>query len=180
MTVNAGIRVEHENVPLLVVWPSLPAIYRLISAGAAKIAPRIGAAWDVFQDGRLKVFGSYGVFNDQMKLNLALGSFGGQWWNNCFYAMNDPKLTIFSLSLARAAVIAPVPVAVPPPTLHWAAHGSNTFNYNENYRQPVPGLSYFGPNLKPYRQHETVFGPITRSRKILLSKCAGIVVASIT
>jgi len=32
-----------------------------------KIAPRIGAAWDVFKDGRMKVFGSYGKFYDIMK-----------------------------------------------------------------------------------------------------------------
>ena len=39
----------------------------------------------------MKVFGSYGVFNDQMKLNLAISSFGGQYWQNCAYAMNDPN-----------------------------------------------------------------------------------------
>ena len=42
-----------------------------------KIAPRIGAAWDVFRDGRMKVFGSYGQFYDQMKLNVAISSFEG-------------------------------------------------------------------------------------------------------
>ena len=42
-----------------------------------KVAPRVGVAWDVFKDGKMKVFGSYGVFVDNMKLNLAISSFGG-------------------------------------------------------------------------------------------------------
>ena len=57
-----------------------------------KIAPRIGVAWDVFRNGKMKVFGGYGVFYDQMKLNVAISSFGGQYWNNCTYILSDVEL----------------------------------------------------------------------------------------
>ena len=42
----------------------------------------------------MKVFGSYGKFYDIMKLNLAISSFGGQYWNNCYYALDTPDLTL--------------------------------------------------------------------------------------
>jgi hypothetical protein len=46
-------------------------------------------AWDVFPDGKLKIFGGYGQFYDQMKLNVAISSFGGQYRNNCSYVLTD-------------------------------------------------------------------------------------------
>ena len=64
---------------------------RSTSAGATRSLRASGAAWDVFRDGKMKVFGSYGVFNDQMKLNVAISSFGGQYWHNCAYALNTPE-----------------------------------------------------------------------------------------
>ena len=41
----------------------------------------------------MKVFGSYGKFYDIMKLNLAISSFGGQYWQNCVYALNTSDIT---------------------------------------------------------------------------------------
>lgn len=156
VTINAGIRFEHENVPaeafgLAAGLPANPIEF----GWGSKIAPRIGAAWDVFRDGRMKIFGSYGVFNDQMKLNLAISSFGGQFWQNCAYAMNDPN---------------PADIVVAPDANRRYCNGdvttqaltssngnnsvSNTFIENINYR----GSEGAVPGLKPYRQHESVFG----------------------
>jgi len=53
-------------------WRAEPAIdYRL-----ATRRPRIGAAWDVFEDGRMKYSAATVSFYDIMKLNLAISSFG--------------------------------------------------------------------------------------------------------
>jgi Carboxypeptidase regulatory-like domain len=158
VTINAGLRVEREYLPgekanLTTALPPHPIDF----GWGDKIAPRIGAAWDVFRDGRMKVFGSYGVFNDTMKLNLAISSFGGQYWDNCAYAMMDPN----SLSLlipARDSTnhycspvggsSTPGNFATPPPA------NSLIFLENSNER----GTEGVTPGLKPYRQHESVFG----------------------
>jgi outer membrane receptor protein involved in Fe transport len=156
VTVNAGIRFEHENVPAeqFGIAAGLPA--NPIEFGwGAKIAPRIGVAWDVFHDGKLKLFGSYGIFNDEMKLNLAISSFGGQFWNNCYYTLNDANYT--NIQVAPGAdgryCTGIDPTA---PALLSKNGAGNTFVTNVNFRQNAQ--ESVDPNLKPYRQHESVFG----------------------
>jgi hypothetical protein len=93
VTIDAGVRVEHEFLPGEIegysasIVPPDPIDF----GWKEKIQPRIGASWDVFRNGKLKAYGSYGVFDDQMKLNLAISSFGGQYWQNCSYANNNAK-----------------------------------------------------------------------------------------
>ena len=92
ITINAGVRIEREYLPA-----EEPAVLRRrspsrsTSDGATKIAPRIGAAWDVFKNGKMKVFGGYGEYYDQMKLNVAISSYGGQYWQECWYALMEPS-----------------------------------------------------------------------------------------
>ncbi len=87
-----GLRIEKELFPGQILLPGVPA--NPISFNwNDKVAPRLGFAWDVFKNGRMKVFGSYGVFYDQMKMNLAISSFGGAYWNNCAYALDNPSLS---------------------------------------------------------------------------------------
>ena len=88
VTLNLGIRFEHEFLPTFPIdatfHPTLDpdqlstAPARPIEFGwGDKIAPRIGVAWDVMGDQKLKIFGSFGVFYDTMKYELPRGSFGG-------------------------------------------------------------------------------------------------------
>ena len=153
VTINAGLRIEKEYLPGETT-AGLPA--KPIQFGwGDKIAPRLGAAWDVFKDGRMKVFGSYGVFNDIMKLNLAISSFGGQYWQNCIYAMMDPN----SLSLLTPAFDSTGRDCTGDSTGQANFSGGTTpagliFLENVNER----GTEGVTPGLKPYRQHESVFG----------------------
>ena len=88
MTIDAGIRAEKEYLPGEAFGGGAPQ--KPINFGwKQKIAPRIGVAWDVFRNGKMKVFGGFGDFYDQMKLNVAISSFGGQYWNNCTYVLSD-------------------------------------------------------------------------------------------
>ena len=65
-----------------------------------KIAPRIGGAYDLLHNGKVKVYASYGKFYDIMKMGLARGSFGSDYWHNCVYAMDDPDYTKITPTLS--------------------------------------------------------------------------------
>jgi hypothetical protein len=167
LTIDAGIRIEKEFLPGEVQGPGVPS-HPINFGWGDKLAPRIGAAYDVFQNGKLKVFGSYGVFNDQLKLNLAISSFGGQYWNNCAYALDAPS-TPASIDAAYdsnrrycqgndTSIQGNFADGTTPPA-------GLTFLENENNRLATPTCSTcndleegVAPNLKPYRQHADVAG----------------------
>ena len=70
-----------------------------------KIAPRFGGAWDVLGTGKWKVSASYGEFYDTLKYELARTSFGGDYWHNRVYELNDPDLS--KLSKATPGALGP-------------------------------------------------------------------------
>ncbi len=53
-----------------------------------KIAPRVGFAYDVRGDSQWKVYGSWGVFYDLMKLTIGRVMFGGDNWVNYYYTLD--------------------------------------------------------------------------------------------
>ena len=63
-----------------------------------KIAPRLGAAYDVLGDGRMKVYGSWGRYFDWTKYELSRGSFGGDFWR-VYYRSLDTTDDVFNLNL---------------------------------------------------------------------------------
>jgi Carboxypeptidase regulatory-like domain len=93
LTINYGMRIEREYLPAE-NQPQTAKITQPINFGwGDKIAPRVGAAWDVFKNGKMKVFGGFGEYYDQMKLNVAISSYGGQYWQECWYALNEPSIS---------------------------------------------------------------------------------------
>jgi len=167
ITINAGVRLEHEYLPAE-DQPS-GGIGKPIEFGwGDKLAPRLGAAWDPLQNGKWKVFGSYGKYFDIMKLNLAISSFGGQYWNNCYYALNTQNLLsiapVFNSSYRDCSGFSSAVTG--PPTFGTAGTPAGiSFVQNVNFRAwpttcSTCSLTEEGvmPGLKPYQQHETVFG----------------------
>ena len=167
VTINAGIRFEHEYLPA--EDQPTGGISQPINFGwGNKIAPRIGAAWDVLNNGKWKVFGSYGRFFDIMKLNLAISSFGGQYWNNCYYALGTQNLSsivpAFNSS-TRYCGGAGAGASTPANFAGGTTPAGLTFIEDANFRtfpttcstctQTEEGVA---PNLNPYEQHESVFG----------------------
>jgi hypothetical protein len=167
LTLNLGLRIEKESLPA----PSGIGIagIRSINFGwSDKIEPRLGAAWGS-RDGKMKIFGSYGVTNDVMKLLLAQTSFGAQGYEQCMYPLgpdgtssgftNSDLNTLQFTSVGRAC---PTGVAnaganfqggIVPAALTDAKTGVQLIE-NVNFRPEEP----VSPGVKPYRQHEFVGG----------------------
>lgn len=72
LTLNLGFRIEKEDVPTFGAV-GVPIEFNW----GDKVAPRIGGAFDLFGDGKSKIFASYGWFYDRFKYELPRGSFGG-------------------------------------------------------------------------------------------------------
>lgn len=90
LTLNLGVRTESEYVPAMTTDKTLPGYKdKPINFGFdQKLAPRIGAIYDVFGDSSLKVFASYGIYYDVMKLYMAEGAYGGFKWQTSYYALD--------------------------------------------------------------------------------------------
>ncbi|HTE89564.1 MAG TPA: TonB-dependent receptor, partial [Terriglobales bacterium] len=88
LTLNLGIRVEKETLPVPagLQQPGVAKPNSIAFPWSDKIEPRLGAAWGP-ASGKMKIFGSYGVINDVMKLLLAQTSWGAQVFENCVYAL---------------------------------------------------------------------------------------------
>jgi hypothetical protein len=95
VTINPGIRFENEFLPPFTkTAPNGASIPNPISFGwGEKIAPRIGAAVDVLGNGKWKLSGSWGLFIDTMKYELARSSFAGEFWFTSVYKLDDPDTT---------------------------------------------------------------------------------------
>ena len=163
LTLNLGVRMEKETLPAP-PGIGISSIRTINFAWSDKIAPRLGAAWGS-ANGKTKIFGSYGVTNDVMKLLLAQTSFGAQGFENCYYPLgpdskgtftnSDMSLTFVNgracptgISTAGASFVG----GITPPSLIDPTGVSLIENVNFRPEEPVV------PGLKPYRQHEIVAG----------------------
>jgi len=82
LSLNLGVRFEKEVVPsfnagYVLAGSAIPSIE---FGWGKKIAPRLGGAYDLFGDGKTKIFGSYGFFYDRLKFEAPRGSFGGDFF----------------------------------------------------------------------------------------------------
>jgi len=98
LTLNAGVRTESEYIPTF--NPNVPDEFKKpIKFGFEdKIAPRFGAVYDVFGDSTLKIFGSFGIYYDVMKLYMAEGAFGGFKWQTDYYTLDVPDYRVIAAS----------------------------------------------------------------------------------
>jgi len=139
LTVNLGLRTEQEKIPTYSTGADIPE-FGIEFGFATKLAPRVGAAYDVNGDGKWKVFGSWGVFYDIFKLELPRGSFGGDKWFEYYYTLDTFDYTNLTAS-------AGCPPACPGRLLRTV-----------DFRHPSFGADAIEPDLKPFRQQEATAG----------------------
>ncbi len=138
VTLNLGLRFENEYLPPFKGDVNGIKVANPVSFGwGDKIAPRLGGAWDVKGDGRWKVAGSFGLFYDVLKYELARGSFGSDVWFTHVYTLDNPNV----LSLTKA---------------NPAANGKELIVF-DNRTLPINSqgqLEGIDPAIKPYKSRE--------------------------
>jgi len=148
LTLNLGVRFDKEYLPPYSAGnPSISFDF------TDKVSPRLGAAYDLLHNGKVKVYFSYGVFYDIMKYSLPRGSFGGDYWHDCVYAMDF-------LDVSTITPTSPGGHACGPTSATSAGVTVVRFIENINWRAPAGNPSDPGvdPHLKPTSQHEYLVG----------------------
>jgi hypothetical protein len=150
LTLNLGLRLDQEKQP-----PYDPKRFPTVAFGwGDKIAPRIGGAYDLFRNGKVKIYASYGQFYDIMKMGLARGSFGSDYWHECVYAMDffDYKTITPTGGTSAKAGCGP---SGPAPGV---TVGRFIENVDFRATKADPRDPAIQPDMKPMKQHEFVTG----------------------
>jgi len=134
LTLNLGLRAENEYVPSYSDDPEIKDKKPINFPFREKLAPRLGVIYDVFGDSSLKVFGSYGLYYDVMKLYAASQVFGGMKAKCAYYTLD---------------------------TYEWDKIGKNGYFPGSLLTvvdiRPVE-LNQVDPGVKPMSQREITFG----------------------
>ena len=127
LSLDLGVRLEKEVVPS---FRRDIKSYAFEFGWDKKIAPRLGATYDVFGNGKMKVYGSWGLFYDWVKYEMSRGTFGGDVWTTAYRSLDS--LDVLSLSGTNL-----------PGRNLWPGGG------NQDHRIPSFGSDQVDPNLDP-------------------------------
>jgi hypothetical protein len=146
LTLNVGLRAESQYMPTFTDnrdypgWTQNPVRFGL----GDTLAPRLGAVYDVFGDSSLKLFASFGIYYDIMKMYMGQLTFGGSKRVEDYYALNNPDWRL----IAASGVI--------DDEESQSANGANTYVGSMDYLPP--SLNRVDPDMKPTAQREISFG----------------------
>lgn len=126
LSLDLGVRFEKEVVPS---FRRDIKEYAFEFGWGQKIAPRLGASYDLLGDGRVKLFGAYGIMYNWIPYELSRGTFGGDVWRTYYRSLD----TLDVLSLGNGNL-----------------PGRNLFNgAYQDWRIPSFGSEQLDPNIKP-------------------------------
>lgn len=159
LSINAGIRFEKEDLP------SFNGYAPPINFGwGDKVVPRLGFAYDLTGNGKMKLFASYGQFTDRLKFELPRGSFGGDFYrvdyfeifpnsasfNGAFNSFTLPRI----LGNNTDVLGGKCPIS--------NASGLTRCQYDYRIASNDPNSTIYtgkvDPNMKPFRQQEFTAG----------------------
>ena len=135
LTLNLGIRTEQEVVPSF-----REGINAFDFGFGDKLAPRLGATYDLTGNGKAKLYGSWGRYYDWTRYELPRGSYGGDIWH-IFYRSLD-TLDIANLNLSNM-----------PGRDLWNPSVADSFRDRR-----VPNFDSTDPEIKPMFQDSTSIG----------------------
>ena len=170
LTLNLGVRLDKEDLPS---YDKTTGFQGISFGWGDKVAPRLGAAYDLLGNGKVKLYGSFGYFFDIMKYQLPRGSFGGDYWHDCVYALDTPDFT--QIIPQRDSQGHYCPLGGGSVGAVGSLPSGMRFIENIDYREPANDPNQIGtlgktglvdPNLLPMKQHEMVIGAdwaLTRS-----------------
>ncbi len=158
LTLNLGVRLEDEQVPS---FNEFPAGYDF--SWWKKFAPRLGFSYDLFGDGKTKLFGSYGKFFDRIKFIVAQGSFGGDFYRVDFFDIlpTSGAFTNFNTASVVGNYTDPIGGACPATGFIGSGLSRCQFDYRVASNDPNNDVNVSGgidPDAKPYEQREITFG----------------------
>jgi TonB dependent receptor len=161
LTLNLGLRMDKENLPS---YNPTSGFQGINFGWGQKLGPRLGAAYDLLHNGKVKVYGSFGYVFDIMKYNLPQGSFGGAYWHDCVYALDSPDYTGIIPRRDSQGHYCPLGGGNTPAV---GSIPNARFIENYDYREPANDPNQTGslgktglvdPNLKPMKQHVMTIG----------------------
>ncbi|MGB2845102.1 MAG: carboxypeptidase regulatory-like domain-containing protein [Candidatus Aminicenantaceae bacterium] len=144
LTIQAGLRTESEYIPSFSDLPEFADMKPIKFDFNDKLAPRLGAIYDVFGNSSLKVFANFAIYYDVMKLYMAEGAYGGFKWISDYYELNDLDWT----KIAASGEI--------DDEASQSGNGANTYVGTMNWR--IPSWDTTDPGMKPVAQREITFG----------------------
>ena len=150
LTVNLGLRAEKERIPSFAASSNIPPTAIGFDYDD-KIAPRLGFAYDMKGDGRWKLYGSYGIFYDNTKLEMPRGSFGADKWVDWFFGLDtfDWPSIVANCQIQENSIEAGPPPGCP---------GEFLFAADRRHPSNDPEDSTIDPNLKPMESNEITIG----------------------
>jgi hypothetical protein len=126
VSLTLGLRTENEHVPS---FRRDIRDYAFSFDFADKLSPRVGIAWDVFGNGKLKAYGSYNRLYNWVPYELSRGAFGGDFWTVRYRGLDT--LDVFSLSGTNMP-------------------GPNIWPFGDFRDRRVPNFNSVAPGLKPF------------------------------